>query len=100
MSAGAMATVAEVAELLGVSRWSVYERIRRHEIPVPTELIGDLTKPEMTIRTKWLSFIIQFTKESLVVNAELSLAARMLATAENRKVAVQFINSIADDLNL
>jgi excisionase family DNA binding protein len=31
---GAMATVAEVAEVPGVSRWSVYERIRRSEIPV------------------------------------------------------------------
>lgn len=30
----------------------------------------------------------------------LSLAAKVLATNENRKVAVQFIDSIANDLNL
>ena len=73
---------------------------RRHEIPVPTELHDHPTKPEMTIKTKWLSFIVQFHKETLTVDAELSLAAKMLATAENRQVAVQFIDSIANDLNL
>ena len=73
---------------------------RRHEIPVPSELHDHPTKPEMTIKTKWLSFIVQFHKETLTVDAELSLAAKMLATAENRQVAVQFIDSIANDLNL
>jgi hypothetical protein len=73
---------------------------RRHEIPVPTELLDHPTKPEMTIKTKWLSFIVQFHKETLTVDAELSLAAKMLATAENRQVAVKFIDSIADELNL
>ena len=67
---------------------------------MPTELHENPTKPEMTIKTKWLSFIVQFTKETLRVDAELSLAAKMLATHENRQVAVQFIDSIANDLNL
>ena len=53
---------------------------RRHEIPVPTELHEHPAKPEMTIKTKWLSFIVQFSKETLTVDAELSLAAKMLAT--------------------
>jgi hypothetical protein len=73
---------------------------RRHEIPVSAELLDHPTKPEMTIKTKWLSFIVQFHKETLTVDAELSLAAKILATKENRKVAVQFIDSIANDLNL
>jgi hypothetical protein len=73
---------------------------RKHEIPVAAELLENRAKPEMTIKTKWLSFIVQFTKETMRVDAELSLAAKMLATQENRKFAVQFIDSIANDLNL
>jgi hypothetical protein len=67
---------------------------------VPSELLDHPTKPELTIKTKWLSFIVQFNKETLRVDAELSLAAKVLATNENRRVAVQFIDSIANDLNL
>ncbi len=78
---------------------SEYQR-RKHEIPVPSELLENPAKPEMTIKTRWLSFIVQFTKETMRVDAELSLAAKVLATNENRKVAVQFIDSIANDLNL
>ncbi len=73
---------------------------RQHEIPVPTELSQNPARPEMTIKTKWLSFIVQFGKETMRVDAELSLAAKMLATSENRQVAVRFIDSIANDLNL
>jgi hypothetical protein len=73
---------------------------RRHEIPVPTELLHHPTKPEMTIKSKWLSLIVQFNKETMRVDAELSLAAKVLATNENRQVAVQFIDQIANDLNL
>jgi hypothetical protein len=36
----------------------------------------------------------------MVVDAELSLAAKMFATAENRRQAVEFIESVADHLNL
>lgn len=57
-------------------------------------------EPRFTIRSKYLSFIVCFTQESLVVDAELSLAAKMLATKENRENAVQFIDSIANDLGL
>jgi hypothetical protein len=73
---------------------------RKHEIPVPTELHDHPTRPEMTIKSKWLSFIVQFNKETMRVDAELSLAAKMMATTENRQVAVQFIDRIANDLNL
>ncbi len=73
---------------------------RKHEIPVASELLQHPARPEMTIRTRWLSFIVQFTEETVRVDAELSLAAKMLATNENRRLAVQFLDRIADDLNL
>jgi hypothetical protein len=79
---------------------SLYRK-RRHEIPVESELVVHPSKPGlMTIKTKWLSFVVQFHKEKLTVDAELSLAAKMMATDKNRQLAVQFIDSIADDLNL
>ena len=73
---------------------------RRHEIPVPAELHWDQEQPQFTIRSKWLSFIVHFSHELLVVDAELTLAAKMLATPENRRSAVKFIESIANDLGL
>ena len=64
------------------------------------ELTWDKTKPEFAIRSKLLSFIVRFTQDEMVVDAELSLAAKMFATQENRNLAVRFIESIAKDLNL
>ena len=78
---------------------SEYTR-RRAEIPLPTELHWDAEKPQFTIRSSLLSFVVHFTHEQLVVDAELSLAAKMLATKENRATAVKFIDSIANDLGL
>ncbi len=73
---------------------------RRAEIPLPTELRWHAEKPQFTIRSQLLSFVIQFTHGHLVVDAELSLAAKMLVTKENRATAVKFIDSIANDLDL
>lgn len=73
---------------------------RRHEIPVPAELHWCHDKPEFTIRSTWLSFVVRFTAEDFVVDAELSLAAKALATRENRETAVRFIESLANDLGL
>lgn len=79
---------------------SAYER-RRHEIPIPTELHWHATHPQFTIRSTLLSFIVNFTSdERLIVDAELSLVARMMASDAHRKQAVQFIESIACDLGL
>jgi hypothetical protein len=76
-------------------------RKRKHEIPVPTELRWHATHPQFTIRSSLMSFVVNFTAdERLVVDAELSLAARMLASDANRKQAVKFIESIAGDLGL
>ena len=79
---------------------SEYHR-RRHEIPIPTELRWHESRPQFTIRSTLLSFNVHFTAdERMVVDAELSFAARMLASDANRKQAVRFIESIAVDLGL
>jgi hypothetical protein len=57
-------------------------------------------KPQFTIRLKLLSFVVHFSQDLLVVDAEMSLAAKVLATKENRAIAVGFIDSIANDLGL
>jgi hypothetical protein len=75
-------------------------RRRRDQIPVPAELSWHSAKPELTIRSQWVSFVVDFSRERMVVDAELSLAAKMFATAENRRQAVEFIESVADHLNL
>ena len=67
---------------------------------MPTELSWHVAKPELTIRSQWISFVVHFTHERMVVDAELSLAAKMFATDENRRHAVRFIESVANDLNL
>ncbi len=73
---------------------------RRGEIPTPTEIVWHSHKPELVIRSKWISFIVRFTQETMVVDAELTLAAKMMATEANRRQAVQFIESVAQDLDL
>jgi hypothetical protein len=65
-----------------------------------TELHWHAEKPQFTIRSKLLSLVVHFTEELLVVDAELTLAAKVLATRENREIAVKFIDSIANDLGL
>ena len=47
-----------------------------------------------------ISFIVGFSDTTMTVNADLSLAAKMMATQQNRKAAVDFIESIATDLDL
>jgi hypothetical protein len=73
---------------------------RRHEIPVPAELHWHQEKPQLTIHSKELSFVVQFTREYLVVDAELSLAAKILANRKHRADAVKIIESVANDLGL
>ena len=75
-------------------------RRRRDQIPMPTEMSWHAAKPELTIRAQWISFVVKFAHDRMVVDAELSLAAKMFATDENRRHAVRFIESVANDLNL
>ena len=78
---------------------AIYRR-RRHEIPVETELQWHPARPQFTLKSRWLSFPGRFTPEKLVVDAELSLAAKMMATDEHRSQAVRFIHGLADELGL
>lgn len=73
---------------------------RRTEIPIPTELIWRGKDPEFTIKSTWMSFIVSLAASRLRVEAELSFAAKMMATDANRKQAVDFIESIATELGL
>lgn len=73
---------------------------RRHEIPVPAELRWSASKPEFVVATQWLNLLARFTPDLLTVDAELTLAAKMFATPENRRQAVKIIESLADDLGL
>jgi hypothetical protein len=67
---------------------------------VPAELQWHDEKPQFMIRSEWLSFIVRFTHEDLVVDAELTLAAKMLATRKHREDAVKIIESVAEGLGL
>jgi hypothetical protein len=73
---------------------------RRHEIPVPAELHWHREKPQFMISSQWLSFIVNFTPEDLVVDAELSLTVKMLVTRKHRESAVKLIEAVADHLGL
>ena len=73
---------------------------RRDEIPIATEFRWHAVDPEFTIKSSWASLIVRFTEETLVVQAELSLAARMLVTDAHRQRVVQFIDSMVNDLGL
>jgi hypothetical protein len=65
-----------------------------------SELTWHDSLPELTIKSKWINFIVNFHKQDLVVLAELSWAAKMFATDENRRTAVEFIETLVHDLNL
>jgi hypothetical protein len=67
---------------------------------VPTELHWHAHEPRFTIRSALMSFVVHFTPEVLVVDAELTLAAKMLATKENKANAVRIIDTIANELGL
>lgn len=73
---------------------------RRHQIPIPVEFSWNKARSSITIGSKWVSFLIHFAHDRMVVDAELSFAARMLATEKNRREVVTLISSVADDLRL
>ncbi len=57
-------------------------------------------RPAFTLKSRWMSFHGNFTAEKLVVDAELSLTAKMMATDAHRSQAVRFLDSMADELGL
>jgi len=73
---------------------------RRHEFPIPVRLTWGHGEPSFLIASQWASFLVRFAQNRLIVDAQLSLAARMLATEQNRQTVITFINSIADELKL
>jgi len=73
---------------------------RRHEIPIPVRLTWGQGEPSFLIASQWASFLVSFAQGRLIVDAQLSLAAKMLATEKNRQSVISIINSIADELKL
>lgn len=75
-------------------------RARSRELPLPLEMHWHPDRDRLVIRSALLSFFVLFADEQMIVDAELSLAARLMGTAENRRKAVAFIESVAADLDL
>jgi hypothetical protein len=73
---------------------------RRHELPVETEFHWHGEAPRFSIRSRWATFHAGYTPEHLTVDAELSFAARALATDSHRRRAVALLDAIADSLGL
>jgi hypothetical protein len=73
---------------------------RRHEIPIPVRFTWGQGEPSFLIASQWASFLVSFAHDRLIVDAQLSLAARMLFTEKNRQFVINIINGIADDLKL
>ena len=75
-------------------------RRRRDQIPDADGTVLARRQARVDHPRQWIAFVVNFTHDRMVVDAELSLAAKMFATDENRRHAVRFIESVADDLNL
>jgi hypothetical protein len=73
---------------------------RRNEIPVPIRMTWGQGEPSLLLASHWASFLVSFAHGRLIVDAQLSLAAKMLATEKNRQSLIDMINSIADELKL
>ena len=67
---------------------------------MPTELAWMPGDSGFLIRASLLSLVVRFTPHSLRVEAELSLAAKLMATRNHRQNAVRFIDSFVNDLGL
>jgi hypothetical protein len=73
---------------------------RRHQIPVPVRFTWGHGQRALTIASQWVVLLVDFAEGRMIVDAKLSLAGKLLATAKNRQTAVRIINEIADDLRL
>jgi hypothetical protein len=78
---------------------AMFER-RRKEVPVPLELRWSGDGEGFRIETPFASFVIAYTAEVLTVDAELSWAARLMATARHRDEMVRAIEQMAEELGL
>jgi|GEM_PF-1306358 len=74
---------------------------RRNGLGVASELIDHPGDPHrLTIKSRWASLDVRFHNQMMIVDAQLSLAARLLATDHNRRRVVRFIDDLADELDL
>lgn len=73
---------------------------RRHELPVATELFWHRSQPQFTLKSQWLSFVGRFQGLRLIIDAELTFAARMMITDQHRREAVLVIDQIVQALDL
>src|SRR5262245_5864332 len=76
---------------------ALYHR-KRHELPLPTELHWHPVEPRFTVASRWASVFASFAPDQLVVDAELTLPARMLITPAHRRDAVRLLDNLLDDL--
>jgi hypothetical protein len=73
---------------------------RRREIPVPVRFAWGRGQSSLTIASQWVDFLVHFAEGRMIVDANFSLAGKLLATEKNRQTAIRIINEIADDLRL
>jgi hypothetical protein len=73
---------------------------RRDELPVPFDLVWKPGNQSLSIASKWATFLVHFDDGRMVVDAELSLAARVFATQQNRQKLIELISEVADELKL
>jgi len=73
---------------------------RRHEFPIPMELGWTRGHQSLTIVSKWVSFLVHFANDRMVVDAEMTLAARVFATDSNRQKIITLIDDVVDQLEL
>lgn len=74
------------------------ERCRR--LPFPVDASWNGSDSIFTISSSLATLTASFSDGKLVVSAELSLAARLVANAHTRQRAAEIIGSIADHLDL
>ena len=67
---------------------------------MPVELVWLEEKDQCMLKSTWLSFNFVFTPEVMTVTADMTFAAKMMATPENKKRAVKIISEVADNLDL
>jgi len=74
---------------------------RRNDLGIASELVDHPGDPHrMTIKSRWASLDFRFHDQMMIVDARLSLAARLMATEHNRRRVVRFIDDLADELDL
>jgi hypothetical protein len=73
---------------------------RRAELPVPAQIGWHASEPTLEMRSEWISLFVSFAGEQMAIDAEMSMAARLMATPANRRRAVDMIDGIAKELGL